>query len=200
VITTLPPSLSSNIVNEVVSGIEGFVDNASSAVMDNILPDGDIGTSAPVSTPQMTIEGSTSSPAIPKADIIFDNIPCRIVLPNATMIRQCTDILQTLSSHGETVDEFEISSVYGVESFTDDVSYIGNLESLILDLVAKLVLRCGNKAVQQLRSAGKGGGEMMLYIGVVKIHYPRRGQVTSICKSCVVNSDIHLSNNASSQL
>ena len=45
----------------------------------------------------------------------------------------------------------------------DDVSYISNLEALILDLVAKSVLRCGNEAEQQLRSAGKWGGEMMVY-------------------------------------
>jgi hypothetical protein len=70
------------------------------------------------------------------------------------------------------------------------------LESLILDLVAKSVLRCSNKehdvvslveAVQQLRATGVGeGGEIMEYVGVVKIGYPRRGEVTTICKSILI--------------
>lgn len=202
---TLPPFSSSNIVNEVVSGFEGLVDNASLSIMDNIPPvggDGDGGgTSPPVSTPSQVmtvIEGSTSSssPAI-STDDIFDNIPrSRIAPSNATSVRQCTDIIQTLSSRGKPIDEFEVSFVYGVETLTEEGTYIGNLESLILDLVAKSVLRCSNKeqvvvssveAVQQLRSAGVGeGGEFMEYIGVVKIRYPRRGEVTTICKSILI--------------
>jgi hypothetical protein len=147
------------------------------------------------------IEGSTSSSSSPSisTDDIFDNIPRSRIAPlNATLVRQCTDIIQTLSSRGKPLDEFEVSFVYGVETLTEDVSYIGNLENLILDLVAKSVLRCDSNgakkdviqssvdAVQQLRSTGVGEGGEMEYIGVVKIRYPRRGQVTTICKSFMI--------------
>jgi len=207
-------------VDEVVSGFEGLVDNASSSIMDNILPVGGGGdgggTTPPVSTPSQVmsvIEGSTSSssgsPAI-STDDIFDNIPrSRIVPPNTTTVRQCTDIIQTLSSRGKPIDEFEVSFVYGVETLTEDVSYIGHLESLILDLVAKSVMRCDSnreekdviqssvEAVQQLRSAGVVGevGEFIEYIGVIKIRYPRRGEVTTICKSILIVCFFILSNN-----
>jgi hypothetical protein len=160
------------------------------------------------------IEGSTSSsssssPAL-STDDIFDNIPrSRIVPPNATTVRQCTDIIQTLSSRGKPIDEFEVSFVYGVETLTEDVSYIGHLESLILDLVAKSVMRCDSnrekkdviqssvEAVQQLRSAGVGEvGEFIEYVGVIKIRYPRRGEVTTICKSMYLDRlFVILSNN-----
>ena len=50
----------------------------------------------------------------------------------------------------------------------------------------KDVIQSSVDAVQQLRSTGVGEGGEMEYIGVVKIRYPRRGQVTTICKSFMI--------------
>jgi hypothetical protein len=90
-------------------------------------------------------------------------------------------------SHG-SVEEFELSFVYGVESTNDDASFIDEMENLILDLVATSVLRCageGEAQAVQVRSRAVDD------VGVVRIRYPEHGEVTSICKSSWFHLGFH---------
>jgi hypothetical protein len=91
--------------------------------------------------------------------------------------RQCSDdILAAVLSEAD--EEFEVSFVYGLETSTDDASFIiDNMETLILDYVATSVLRC-SEAVQ---SRSREGRELR-GVGVVRVRYPEDGLRTSICK------------------
>lgn len=166
-LSSAPIHTSTSIVEDVVTENEDFVDSASSAAMDMLT-----GRFAPVSTP---VTGGTSNP-------MLDMIPRMI--DSETKERQCSTTLQTLTR--EDIEELEVSFVYGVESMTDNLSFVGNLESLILDLVAKSMLRCADgegdeeHSAVQLRSGG--GTKMMEYVGVVKVGYPTQGQVTFMSK------------------
>jgi hypothetical protein len=131
-------------------------------------------TSAPVPTAPRV---PTSSPTI--SDDIF-GVKQRTIDHDANE-RECSDALRALPQ--ETVEEFEVSFEYGIESTSRDISdLIDEMESLILDFVATSVLRCtgdGNAQAVQLRS---GGGGAVGYAGVVRIRYPEYGEVTSICE------------------
>ena len=104
--------------------------------------------------------------------------------PN-TKERQCDVFLSALPQ--ETVEEIELSFVYGVESITEGIhSLIDEMDTLVLDFLAMSVLRCtGEEGVQavQLRS-GLEGGNTIGYMGVVRIRFADYGSVSSICE-CV---------------
>ena len=161
VIGTLPPSSSANTGPPVSS-----VPTAS----DGTPPPASGGTSAPVPA---TPTGLTSSPTL--SDDIFDTT--RMIDLEANE-RHCNDKLETMFH--EAFEEFELSFVYGVEATTEDASFVDEMENLILDFVATSVLRCageGEAQAVQLRSRGVDD------VGVVRIRYPKHGEVTSICKS-----------------
>ena len=86
-------------------------------------------------------------------------------------------------------DEVEIVFMYGVEYTSADIhDNIDDLETLILDSVAKSVLNCasvdnGADAVESrmIKEAATDPNE-----GVIGIRYPEFGQITSICKSEII--------------
>jgi len=91
--------------------------------------------------------------------------------------RNC-DKNHTLAS--QSMDEFEISFVYGVESARADYAYIGDLEDWILYTVAKSTLHCLDEGRSHfLRSATTGENDVSLSAGVEKISYPRDGEISS---------------------
>jgi hypothetical protein len=94
--------------------------------------------------------------------------------------RQCSDdVLAAVLSEAD--EEFEVSFVYGLETSTDDASFIiDNMETMILDFVATSVLRCSGDA-QAVQSRSREGRELR-GVGVVRVRYPEDGLRTSICK------------------
>ena len=95
--------------------------------------------------------------------------------------RHCNDKLKMTSS--EATKEFEVSFVYGVKSTTEDDSFVDEMESLILDLVATSMLRCSGEGEAQAVQLRTRGGDVLGDVGVVRIRYPEYEGVTSICKS-----------------
>ena len=86
----------------------------------------------------------------------------------------------------DRLDEVEIVFMYGVEYTSADIhDNIDDLETLILDSVAKSVLNCasvdnGADAVESrmIEEAAANANE-----GVIGVRYPEFGPITSICKS-----------------
>lgn len=115
----------------------------------------------------------------PTADDGFDNL--RVVDSRANE-RMCSDTIGLVPR--ERSDELVVAFRYEVEyNFTDIHDYIDDLESLILDFVAKSVLRCsrGNDPdAVQLRKLEEGTTKN---IGVIGVRYPANGQITSTCTS-----------------
>jgi len=94
--------------------------------------------------------------------------------------RQCNDNLHMMSR--EDAEEFEVSFVYGVESSSKYASFVEEMDSLILDLVATSVLRCSGEGEAQAVQLRSRGGGALGDVGVVRIRYPMQGGTTSICK------------------
>ena len=151
-------------------------DETDTSGVDNMIPDGSIPDDSEIMTP-----GVVTSPM---EDDIFS---LRMVGPSANneYERKCTDDLRSMSK--DSIEEFEVSFVYGVESSEEDTStYLDNLETLILDYIATSVLHCGSDAHQsvQLRKKRSGGNDKNDDVAhVVRIRYPEFGQITSVCKS-----------------
>ena len=133
--------------------------------------------------------GVTSAP-VPLVDDIFNadtEAEARMIDPEGydhldpvMNERQCNyDILEALMSEAD--EEYEVSFVYGLETSTDDASFIiDNMETLILDFVATSVLRCSGDA-QAVQSRSREGRKLS-GVGVVRVRYPEDGLRTSICK------------------
>jgi len=166
-------------------------DETDTSGVDNMIPDGSIPDDSEIMTP-----GVVTSPM---EDDIFS---LRMVGPSANneYERKCTDDLRLISK--DSIDEFEVSFVYGVESSEEDHgTYLDDLETLILDYIATSVLHCGSDAHQsvQLRKKRSGGKVIVDDTShVVRIRYPEFGQITSVCKSfddCLFSYSPDLSTN-----
>ncbi|KAL3826888.1 hypothetical protein ACHAXA_000856 [Cyclostephanos tholiformis] len=137
------------------------------------------GSSAPVPTVPTAL---TSSPTL--SDDIFD-AKTRMIDPEANE-RHCNDNLKSISR--EASKEFEVSFVYGVESNSEDDTFVDEIESLILDLLATSMLRCSGEGEAQAVPLRTRGGEILGDVGVVRIRYPEYGKVTSISNCDPVTS------------
>ena len=159
-----------------------------------------------VSTPKQTpgVEAATSNVPSPSGSISPRAAPDQMQLPMTTPSPSVNEVFADLrvSSSATTerncgvkniglvskdrLDEVEIVFMYGVEYTSADIhDNIDDLETLILDSVAKSVLNCasvdnGADAVESrmIEEAAANANE-----GVIGVRYPEFGPITSICKS-----------------
>ena len=93
--------------------------------------------------------------------------------------RKCNTNMPT-----ESLKEFELSFVYGIESSSDDVyEYTDDMESLILNIVASTVLICASQSDAHISQRSKRLDGGIRDSGAVRIRYPEYGEITSICES-----------------
>jgi len=84
----------------------------------------------------------------------------------------------------ESLKEFELSFMYGIESSSNDVyEYTDDMESLILDIVASTVLICASQSDAHISQRSKRLDGGIRDSGAVRIRYPEYGEITSICES-----------------
>jgi len=130
-------------------------------------------------------------------DDIFNGIDrLRESDPTATTThdeRKCNERLRTIPQKNR--EEFELSFIYGVESTSNDYNFIVDLERMILEFVATSVLRCPGDGGNVLPSStklrkreGDGGGAEVNVPSVVRIRYPKHGQITSMSECDPISS------------
>ncbi|KAL7525920.1 hypothetical protein ACHAWF_001565 [Thalassiosira exigua] len=99
--------------------------------------------------------------------------------------RKCNDeMLRSMHQHVRR-EEFELSFEYGIESTSDVLSFFGELETLLLDLVATSALKCLQRRDGESQEFVKvrdnlGVSEASKVAGVVRIRFPDVGNATSI--------------------
>jgi len=121
----------------------------------------------PMTTPSPTVNG------------VFGNM--RVADPAANE-RICSDTLRLIPEDGR--DEFEVAFMYAVEYQSVDIhDHIDDLETLILDFVAKSVLKCAVATDSDVVETRKLGEAENAFEGFIGVRYPEFGQITSICKS-----------------
>ncbi|KAL3770554.1 hypothetical protein ACHAWU_007826 [Discostella pseudostelligera] len=121
----------------------------------------------PMTTPSPTVNG------------VFGNM--RVADPAANE-RICSDTLRLIPEDGR--DEFEVAFMYAVEYQSVDIhDHIDDLETLILDFVAKSVLKCAVATDSDVVETRKLGEAENAFEGFIGVRYPEFGQITSI-SSC----------------
>jgi len=106
----------------------------------------------------------------------------------------CNERMQNfilLNNSSQTVDEFEISFVYAVESRQTNHDYMNDLEDWILYYVAESTLSCDDDKISSqflLRSSSlldNDNDEPRSHGGVIKVRYPQDGnEITSQTSEC----------------
>ncbi|KAL9187713.1 hypothetical protein ACHAXT_006091 [Thalassiosira profunda] len=105
-------------------------------------------------------------------DDVFSDL--RLTEP-MTKERKCNDKLREVSR--DNIDELEVSFVYAVETASDDDSFVGDLEAVLLDFVAVSVLRCSE--ISKSQAVHKWRSRDSEFNGVVRVRYPEFGELTS---------------------